>query len=82
MKRKIPILITIMLIAVLLVSATSLTALAVHEDHSNPNSTAERVTLDSAEILELALGIAESGRRRIFLFIRRPPFMKECVQIY
>ena len=56
-----------MLIAVLLVSATSLTALAVHEDHSNPNSTAERVTLDSAEILELALGIELTEAERDYL---------------
>ncbi len=67
LKHRIPILITFVLAVVMLLSATSLTALAVHEDHSNPNSTAERVTLDSAEILELALGIELTEAERDYL---------------
>ena len=67
MKRKIPILVTLALALALIISATSLTALAVREDHSNPNSTAERVTLDSADILELALGIELGATEREYL---------------
>ncbi len=69
LKHKIPILITLALALALLVSATSLTSLAVHEDHSNPNSTAERLTLDSADILELALGIELSEAERSYLAV-------------
>lgn len=46
-----------------------MTSLAVHEDHSNPNSTAERVTLDSADILELALGIELTEAERGYLAV-------------
>ena len=67
MKRKIPILVTLALALALIISATSLTALAAREDHSNPNSTAERVTLDSADILELALGIELGATEREYL---------------
>ena len=69
MKHKIPILITLVLALALLVSATSLTSLAVHEDHSNPNSTAERLVLDSADILELALGIELTEAERSYLAV-------------
>ena len=44
-----------------------MTALAAHEDHTNPNSTAERITLDSADILELALGIQLTQTERDYL---------------
>ena len=67
MKRKIPILITLALALALIISATSLAALAAREDHSNPNSTAEKVTLDSADILELALGIELGATEREYL---------------
>ena len=67
MKRKIPILITLSLALALIISATSLPALAAREDHSNPNSTAEKITLDSADILELALGIELSATEREYL---------------
>ena len=67
MKRKIPILITLALALALIISATSMTALAAHEDHTNPNSTAERITLDSADILELALGIQLTQTERDYL---------------
>ena len=69
MKHKIPILITLVLALALLVSATSLTSLAVHEDLSNPNSTAERLILDSADILELALGIELTEAERSYLAV-------------
>ena len=67
LKRKIPILITLALALALIISATSMTALAVHEDHTNPNSTAERLTLDSADIVELALGITLTQTERDYL---------------
>ena len=67
LKHKIPILITLVMTVAILLSAASVTVLAAHEDHSNPNSTAERVTLDSADILELVLGIELTESERNYL---------------
>ena len=67
LKHKIPIFITLVLALALIVSVTSMTALAAHDDYSNPNSTAERITLNSADILEIALGIELTEAERDYL---------------
>lgn len=65
-KSRILIVFAVLVAVATVASALAIPAFAVKEDYSNPNST-ERVVLDSADVLELALGIELSDAEGEYL---------------